>query len=360
MSAEQLVDPAELAAQAEALADDVSSARARRRAQWLAVRSDPRPRRLRRRARGRRALATPTRSSSATASGRSSDRKRPTPRRTRSSTSCSRETDRSTTATSVAARARRAAERMVPALRALIAVSAQRTSALVELPDGEQLIDRGGARRALVGVQLLPRRSRAAASSSTPTCIRRRPTSSRSPPTRPTRDTTPSMPQGAAARPRARLLGGVDPARADARSRSSAKASPSSGSRCSSTPSSSTSSRPRSRHTDSMADLAQAVAIDRARQPFRAIGLDAALLIHEHGRSDEEARAHYEQLGAGHAGARRRARCGSRPTRRGARTRSPTRPARISAAGYVAGDPSRFATLLTEQVRVGDLLAARP
>jgi hypothetical protein len=28
--------------------------------------------------------------------------------------------------------------------------------------------------------------------------------------------------------------------------------------------------------------------------------------------------------------------------------------------GYVAGDPARFRTLLTEQVRGGDLLAAQP
>ena len=41
-------------------------------------------------------------------------------------------------------------------------------------------------------------------------------------------------------------------------------------------------------------DLARAFAIGRARQPIRGIGLDVALMIHEHGLSTEEARAHYE------------------------------------------------------------------
>ena len=36
------------------------------------------------------------------------------------------------------------------------------------------------------------------------------------------------------------------------------------------------------------------VSIGRARQPMRGIGLDVALMIHEHGLSAEEARAHYE------------------------------------------------------------------
>ena len=49
---------------------------------------------------------------------------------------------------------------MVPALLAFADVLRERTSALIELPDGERAHDRGGARRALVGVQLLPRRPR--------------------------------------------------------------------------------------------------------------------------------------------------------------------------------------------------------
>ena len=48
-------------------------------------------------------------------------------------------------------------------------------------------------------------------------------------------------------------------------------------------------------------DLARAFAIGRARQPIRGIGLDVALMIHEHGLSTEEARAHYERWAMAHA-----------------------------------------------------------
>ena len=34
---------------------------------------------------------------------------------------------------------------------------------------------------------------------------------------------------------------------------------------------------------------------NRARQPMRGIGLDVALLIHEHGASEDEAAAHYQR-----------------------------------------------------------------
>jgi hypothetical protein len=105
-------------------------------------------------------------------------------------------------------------------------------------------------------------------------------------------------------------------------------------------------------------DLARAFAIRRARQPLQAVGLDVALMIHEHGISTEEARAHYERWTM------------STPERSARAVRFVTAPTgrayvvTYSAGedlceGYVAGDPARFRVLLTEQVRVGDLLAAQ-
>jgi hypothetical protein len=104
-------------------------------------------------------------------------------------------------------------------------------------------------------------------------------------------------------------------------------------------------------------DLARAFAIGRARRPMRGIGLDVALMLHEHGLSTEEARAHYERWAM------------STPERSASAVRFATDPTwrayavtysggRDLCSRYVAGDPARFRTLLTEQVRVGDLLAA--
>jgi hypothetical protein len=105
-------------------------------------------------------------------------------------------------------------------------------------------------------------------------------------------------------------------------------------------------------------DLAHARAINRARQPFRGIGLDVGLLIHEHGVSTDEAAAHYERWAL------------APPERAASAVRFATDPTwrayaitysagRALCARYVRDDPSRFATLLTEQVRVADLLAAQ-
>ena len=95
-----------------------------------------------------------------------------------------------------------------------------------------------------------------------------------------------------------------------------------------------------------------------AFETLRSAGLDAALMIHEEGRPDR-----------GGAGARRalgpaNARAG------GARITFVTDPTwrayaitysagRDLCRGYVGGDPARFRRLLTEQIRVRDLLAAR-
>ncbi len=105
-------------------------------------------------------------------------------------------------------------------------------------------------------------------------------------------------------------------------------------------------------------DLRHAHAIDRARQPFRRVGLDTGLLIHEQGASEEEASAHFQKWALG------------TPERAASSVRFATDPTwrayaitysvgRALCAGYVGDDPSRFVTLLTENVRVGDLIAAQ-
>ena len=82
-------------------------------------------------------------------------------------------------------------------------------------------------------------------------------------------------------------------------------------------------------------------------------------MIHEHGLSTEKARAHYERWAM------------ATPERSASAVRFATDPTWRAYAvtysvgedlckRYVAGDPARFRTLLTQQVRVGDLLAAQP
>ncbi len=104
-------------------------------------------------------------------------------------------------------------------------------------------------------------------------------------------------------------------------------------------------------------DLAHARAIRDARRPLRRLGLDAALMIHEDGASSEEAQAHV-------------ARWGLMPPEEAARSvrfvTDPTWRAYVItySAGYehcdawAAGDPARFVRLLTEHVRVRDLVAS--
>jgi hypothetical protein len=99
--------------------------------------------------------------------------------------------------------------------------------------------------------------------------------------------------------------------------------------------------------------------ISKTLEPLRSVGLDAALMIHEHGLSTEDARAHYERWAmASPERSERAVRFVTDPTWRAyAVTYSA---GEDLCSRYVAGDPARFRTLLTEQVRVGDLLAARP
>jgi hypothetical protein len=104
-------------------------------------------------------------------------------------------------------------------------------------------------------------------------------------------------------------------------------------------------------------DFEQGRAVREARRPLRRIGLDAALMIHEDGASVEEAEAHVRRWAL------------STPEQAAHSVRfvvDPTWRAYVInySAGrelchaWVGGDPARFARLLTEHVRVDDLLTA--
>ncbi len=105
-------------------------------------------------------------------------------------------------------------------------------------------------------------------------------------------------------------------------------------------------------------DLAHALAIERAGVPCRWAEVNASLMLHDAGASEAEARAYLERWAlmtpelSAHL-----IRFLSEPT---SRTYVITYSAgRELCRSYVAGDPERFRRLLTEQVRVRDLLAVR-
>jgi hypothetical protein len=104
-------------------------------------------------------------------------------------------------------------------------------------------------------------------------------------------------------------------------------------------------------------DLAHALAVERAREPLTGADVNAALMLYEAGASDAETQAYLERWGlltpelAAHV-----IRFLREPT---SRTYILTYSAgRDLCRTYVAGEPERFRRLVTEQVRVGDLLAA--
>jgi hypothetical protein len=105
-------------------------------------------------------------------------------------------------------------------------------------------------------------------------------------------------------------------------------------------------------------DLGLAEEVERARRPIRGLGLDAALIMHEHGGSAAEAQAYVERWGLRTpAQAAQSVRFATDPTWR---AYAVTYAAGQQLCGaYVGGDPARLRTLLTEQVRVSDLLASR-
>ena len=106
-------------------------------------------------------------------------------------------------------------------------------------------------------------------------------------------------------------------------------------------------------------DRAQARAIRDTRRPLRRMGLDAALMIHEDGASEDEAKAHVRRWSlvtpeqAAHS-----VRFVTDPTWRSYVINYSA--GREVVHGWVQGDPDRFRRLLTEHVRVGDLLGSRP
>ena len=104
-------------------------------------------------------------------------------------------------------------------------------------------------------------------------------------------------------------------------------------------------------------DLELAQKVEDARALLRRVGLDAALLVHEEGASSEAAQAHVERWAL------------RLPEQSAQTVRFVTDPTwrayaiTYSAGGvlcgaYVDGDRSRFVRLLTEQVRVADLVAS--
>jgi hypothetical protein len=104
-------------------------------------------------------------------------------------------------------------------------------------------------------------------------------------------------------------------------------------------------------------DLAFALAVREAVEPCRWAEVNAALMLHEDGVDERDVRDYLERWGllspevAAHL-----VRFFREPT---SRTYMVTYPAgRELASAYVAGDPARFRRLLTEQVRVRDLLDA--
>jgi hypothetical protein len=105
-------------------------------------------------------------------------------------------------------------------------------------------------------------------------------------------------------------------------------------------------------------DLGHALAVHRALEPLEWAAVNASLLLHERDADEAEVRAYLERWElisaerASHA-----IRFYREPT---SRTYIVTYAAGLELSrAYVGGDPDRFRRLLTEQVRVGDLLAAR-
>ncbi|MGZ4412267.1 MAG: hypothetical protein ACXVY8_09060 [Gaiellaceae bacterium] len=104
-------------------------------------------------------------------------------------------------------------------------------------------------------------------------------------------------------------------------------------------------------------DLAHALSVERALEPCRWAEVNAALMLHDRGASEAEVRVYLERWGlmspelAAHM-----IRFFNEPT---SRSYVITYPAgRELCRAYVADDPERFRRLLTEQVRVRDLLEA--
>ena len=105
-------------------------------------------------------------------------------------------------------------------------------------------------------------------------------------------------------------------------------------------------------------DLAHALAVERAAQPCRWAEVNAALMLHEARAGEDEVHSYLQRWGlmspelAAHL-----IRFMTDPTSRTYVTNYPT--GHELCSSYVAGDPQRFRRLLTEQVRVRELLESR-
>ncbi|MFL5969844.1 MAG: hypothetical protein ACJ74L_09620 [Gaiellaceae bacterium] len=97
--------------------------------------------------------------------------------------------------------------------------------------------------------------------------------------------------------------------------------------------------------------------ISAALEPLRSVGLDAALMIHQHGASHDEAQAYIERWNLVPPDqAKHSVSFATDPTWRAYVVTYSA--GRDLCRAYVNGDPARFRRLLTEHVRIGDLLAA--
>jgi hypothetical protein len=104
-------------------------------------------------------------------------------------------------------------------------------------------------------------------------------------------------------------------------------------------------------------DAKRARAIEEALEPLRTVSVDAALLIHEEGRSTDEAEAYIRRWSL--VDAERAAHGVAFVTDPTWRAYTITYSAgRDVCRAWVGGDPARFRRLLTEQIRVPELVAA--
>jgi hypothetical protein len=111
------------------------------------------------------------------------------------------------------------------------------------------------------------------------------------------------------------------------------------------------------RHGGTLVDPQLSERISKVAERLRTVGLDAALMIHEEGASVEEAEAYVEKwnlVPADHA--KHSVRFVTDPTWRAYVITYSA--GRDLCRAYVDGDPAKFRRLLTEHVRIGDLVAA--
>jgi hypothetical protein len=106
-----------------------------------------------------------------------------------------------------------------------------------------------------------------------------------------------------------------------------------------------------------LVDPALAERITRAVEPLRGVGVDTALMIHEEGASVEEAEAYTEKWSlVTPEQAKHSVSFVTDPTWRAYVITYSA--GRDLCRAYIDGDPARLRTLLTQHVRIGDLLAA--